>query len=301
MKVCDEKEQTSITHLFYIKTMMRTKGNLYIFSFLVLFSFLPYSMKAQPLQMDALVKIHPWAGKRVGYIGDSVTDPHNSASYNKYWTLLQHWLGITPYVYAISGREWNDVPHQALQLQKDHGDSIDAILIFMGTNDYNSSIPLGCWFVEKQVSVESAHGQPKAPVRVKQRTLSMDANTFRGRINLAMSLLKKIYPTKQIVLLTPLHRGYATFSDKNVQPDESHQNLCGEYIDAYVAVVKEAGNVWSVPIIDLNALCGLYPLEPAQQQYFNNPQTDQLHPNDAGHRRIAQTLFYQLLGLPCSF
>ena len=53
---------------------------------------------------------HPWQGKRVAYLGDSVTDPRNKAAKTKYWAFLRDWLGITPYVYAVSGREWNDIP-----------------------------------------------------------------------------------------------------------------------------------------------------------------------------------------------
>ena len=80
---------------------------------------------------------HPWKGKKVAYFGDSITDPNIKASKVKYWGFLQDWLGITPYVYGVSGRQWNDIPRQADLLQKEHGDDFDAILIFMGTNDYN--------------------------------------------------------------------------------------------------------------------------------------------------------------------
>ena len=34
-------------------------------------------------------------------------------------------------------------------------------------------------------------------------------------------------------------------------------------------------------------------------QYFANPETDRLHPNAKGHERIARTLMYQLLTIPC--
>ena len=78
--------------------------------------------------------LHPWQGKRVAYFGDSITDPRNKASKKKYWTFLQEWLGITPYVYAKSGRMWDDIPRQAEECMKEHGDSVDAIIIFMGTN-----------------------------------------------------------------------------------------------------------------------------------------------------------------------
>ena len=74
---------------------------------------------------------HPWKGKKVAYFGDSITDPNIKASKVKYWGFLQDWLGITPYVYGVSGRQWNDIPRQVDQLQKEHGDDFDAILIFI--------------------------------------------------------------------------------------------------------------------------------------------------------------------------
>ena len=63
--------------------------------------------------------------------------------------------------------------------------------------------------------------------------------------------------------------------------------------------VKEASNIWAVPVIDLNALCGLFPLNDAHAQYFNNADTDRLHPNNMGHKRMALTLMYQLQALYC--
>lgn len=65
--------------------------------------------------------------------------------------------------------------------------------------------------------------------------------------------------------------------------------------------VKEAGNIWAVPVIDWNASCGLFPLIDNQLQYFAKPDIDQLHPNDKGQQRMARTLMYQLLTLPCVF
>ena len=91
---------------------------------------------------------HPWKGKKVAYFGDSITDPNIKASKVKYWGFLQDWLGITPYVYGVSGRQWNDIPRQADKLKKEHGDNFDAILIFMGTNDYNNGVPIGDWYTE---------------------------------------------------------------------------------------------------------------------------------------------------------
>ena len=241
---------------------------------------------------------HPWQGKRVAYFGDSITDPRNSGSKKKYWGFLQDWLGITPYVYGVSGRQWNDIPRQAQKLQEEHGDSVDAILIFIGTNDYNAGVPIGAWFTERPEKVMAGIHEPKHMVDRRHRYPVMSDSTYRGRINKALDCVKRMYPQKQIVLLTPIHRAEFYANEKNWQPREDYTNQCGEYIDAYVESVKEAGNLWAVPVIDLNALCGLYPLMDEMALYFHNTENDRLHPNDVGQARMAQTLMMQLLTLP---
>ena len=126
----------------------------------------------------------------------------------------------------------------------------------------------------------------------------MDEGTFRGRMNIGIKRLKELFPDKQIVLFTPIHRARAEFGPTNLQPDESWQNLCGEYFSAYVDAVKEAANVWGVPVIDLNSVCGMNPMVEAQQPYFRDPATDLLHPSDKGQRRLALTMVRQLMALP---
>lgn len=245
---------------------------------------------------------HPWQGKRVAYLGDSITDPNNKGAKKKYWSWLQDWLQITPYVYGVSGRQWDDIPRQANKLKDEHGNDFDAILIFMGTNDYNRGIPLGEWWDERETMVEYGHGgQAKQMVARRQRTPAKTNETYRGRINIALDSLKRMFPDKQIVLLTPIHRSDFHANDKNWQCDESYTNRCGLYIDEYINAVKEAANIWAVPVIDWNASCGLFPLVAAHGQYFKDSKTDLLHPNDKGQQRMARTLMYQLLTLPCVF
>jgi lysophospholipase L1-like esterase len=239
---------------------------------------------------------HPWAGAKVAYLGDSITDAGVLKEDTHYWGFLQQWLDIEPLVYGRSGHQWHQIAGQADKLMAEHGDDFDAIMIFVGTNDYNAGVPIGEWFTEEKVTV-NADGHQVERIR---RAPVMDQKTYRGRINSVLDKLKRMYPTKQIVLLTPIHRAYAKFADHNVQPDESHQNACGEYVDAYVASIKEASAIWSVPVIDTYALSGLFPMHQEQQMYFPGGN-DWLHPDQDGHRRFALCLYYQLLTLPCRF
>ena len=252
---------------------------------------------------------HPWKDARVAFIGDSITDPYIEQENHDwtgkdnfhYWGCLQKYLGIKPYVYGVSGRMWDDVVNQANQLKSEHGDDFDAITIFLGTNDFIGDVPLGEWYETSLKTAVRALGYPAVEAKRPSRTPVMDMSTLRGRINVAMSTLKRMFPEKQIVILTPVHRAYATFGEQNIQPDESFPNRLGLYFLDYVEAIREAGNVWGVPVIDLNSVCGINPMVEEQVIYFSDSETDRLHPNAKGHERIARTLLYQLFSLPCRF
>lgn len=273
--------------------MMKRRILTFAVSLLIAFSFAVSAEAAGRKARNVTVE-HPWAGAKVAYLGDSITDPKVLKDDVHYWGFLQQWLGIDPLVYGRSGHQWHQIAGQADKLMAEHGDDFDAIMIFVGTNDYNAGVPIGEWFTEEKAVVNSK-GQM---VERMKRTHVMDESTFRGRINMVLDKLKRMYPTKQIVMVTPLHRAYAKFSEKNVQPEECYQNSCGEYPDAYVASIKEAAAIWSVPVIDAYSLSGLFPMHQEQQMYFPGGN-DWLHPNEAGHRRFAKCLMYQLLAIPC--
>lgn len=245
---------------------------------------------------------HPWYGKRIAYIGDSVTDPNQGGGQvTHYWQFLADWLHSTPLVYAVSGYEWSHAVGLTDKLHQEVGEDVDAIIVFLGTNDYNNDLPLGCWFTEKPEQVQRGKGGKEFQDVRMHRSLSMDQSTVRGRINVAMKHLKELYPTKQIILLTPLHRGYAFFGNGNRQPSEDYRNEQGLYIDNYVDAIAEAAHVWAVPVIDIYSLSGLLPTMPSQRQYFCDEKNDQLHPNTQGHQRLAKTLLTQLSSLPCTW
>ena len=240
---------------------------------------------------------HPWQGKRVALFGDSITDPGLGRSWGitQYWGHLQEWLNLDIYNYAVSGKEWDDIPRQLGKLQEEHGQEVDAIVILMGTNDYNMAVPTGQWFTEvDEYILAGTDMQEPATMQLRRRRIPvMDNSTVRGRINIAMSLIKKAYPRCPVVLLTPLHRGWFRVSEGNVQPEESYQNRAGEYLDAYVDAVKEAGNIWSVNVVDLHALSNMNPLY--NQEFYYGGENDHLHPGKEGSLRLAKVLYYQFL------
>jgi len=261
-----------------------------------------------------------WNGAKVAFLGDSITDEGQLKTQDIYWNQLKGILGIKAYCYGISGHQTKDILGQAEKLEKEHGQDVDAIMIFIGTNDFNGSIEPGEWYTEEIVEA-NRDGEMS---QLKHRSLVMDGGTTRSNINIFMSHLKKAYPTKQIILLTPIHRGYFNCHENNIQPEESYANHLGLYIDDYVDIIKETAEVWAVPVIDLASVCGLYPVEPEHARYFREsgmnlkytaaeaatgkPGTelglehhDLLHPNTDGQLRMAYAIAYQLLGYPSHF
>lgn len=269
-----------------------------------LFAVLAFAAGAETARSQSPVAVTPeimtlgsqWQDCEVGFLGDSMSTLCDTAVNKRFYDYLRNLVGIKPHVYAKSGWQWKQLLGEVEKMHSEHPD-LDAVMVWAGTNDYNHSCPIGEFFT---YSSEVVNFNGVMSER-KRRTHVMSDSTFCGRINLLMSKLKQTFPDQQIILLTPIHRGYAQFSSKNVQPSEEYSNALGLYIDDYVRVIKEAGAVWSVPVIDFFSLSGIYPADAAYDGYIQKPLTDRLHPNAKGHFRLARTLQYQLLTLPSNF
>ncbi len=236
-----------------------------------------------------------WREAKVAFLGDSITDARHVGCTSNYWNFLERDLGIVPLVYGKNGHQWKNLTGQAEKLKAEHPDGLAAIFVFAGTNDYNADVPLGEWW---RFGEETVDRGGKGVMKVRRRAPVFDEKTFRGRINSVISYLKDNWPGTPIYLMTPLHRGFATFGPKNVQPDESHANGKGLFIDEYVAAVKEAGNIWAVNVIDLNAESGLFPMSKSHARFFHNEERDMLHPNNAGHEQIAHAIMRRIASAP---
>ena len=237
-----------------------------------------------------------WRGLKVAILGDSISDKNQKN--HLYWQYLGEWLGWDVKCYGISGNAWCHIPAQTDRMIAEMGDEVDAILIFIGTNDYAGGKKLGDWYVEKEGSV-NWWGQDRT---LKHREISLDPGTVRGTANAALLKLKKRYPKTQIVLLTPTKRAFFQCSPTNVQPAEDWPTTIGLHLEDYAAVTVEAGRIWSCPVIDLGGECGLTPLlKDEYAPFFNSKERDLLHPNTEGHRRMAKAILYRLNALPGTF
>ena len=117
----------------------------------------------------------PWTGKKVAFLGDSITDPAQTNRPQRiYWQYLAEDLGLEPHGYAVSGYQWDRVYKAAQKMQQEMGGEVDAIVIFAGTNDYMNGIPLGEWYdvAEEEVYLKGktlkaallCYGRPGTPL-----------------------------------------------------------------------------------------------------------------------------------------
>ena len=235
--------------------------------------------------------IEQWRGKKVAFIGDSITE--GVGSQKAYHQYLSEWLGFEALNYGVNGAQTDSMLDLARRLRAEHRD-VDAVFVLGGTNDYNHGVPLGDFFTARY---ETVNHNGQEVVRL-HREYVLDGQCFCGRLNLLLRELKRGFPRAQIVLMTPLHRGYAEFSAENVQPDELWANSQERFLEDYVAAVRRAAEIWGTPLIDLFRDAGLLPAFDEYAPYFHDAETDRLHPAARGHERMARVIAAALTAIP---
>ncbi|WP_171630475.1 SGNH/GDSL hydrolase family protein [Paenibacillus plantarum] len=202
--------------------------------------------------------LNKWAGKTWGTLGDSITEAGG------YQPLVQEALGFASVInYGKSG-----CPMTAGG-DRDYGatthvgrlidTTLDCVTIFAGVNDYRLDKPIG-------------------------ELGSKDVFTFHGAYAVLIEDILTKNPTCRLSLWTPLQR------DKD-QYDIFYVNAAGHRLIDYVEAIKQIGLLYGLPVLNLYAESGLNKLT---LPHFTS---DGLHPNEAGHRRIADMVVPFLLGL----
>ncbi len=217
-------------------------------------------------------------GKTIHFLGDSITEGYGTSGEDKrYFEIMKGMYGIKAVnCYGISGSRIakQTVPvdiedTRAERYFSSRIDEMDAdadiIFIFGGTNDFG-------------------HGD--APIgKFGDRTV----DTFYGALHVLFTKMVEKYPEATIVVATPLHR-----------ENEYCLRGCGiktkDYapLITYVDVIKEVARYYSLPVCDLYANSGLQPAIPVIKEKYI---PDGLHPNDDGHKVLAEKIGKFMLNL----
>ncbi len=207
------------------------------------------------------------AGKKIAFLGDSITEGCGTSSIeHTFWNVLGQKTGAQVFGYGIGGTRI--APQRVPSDPRADQDFIsrvdgmipdaDVVVVFGGTNDFG-------------------HGDAPFGTRGDQTS-----ETFCGALHVLFTKLYERYPAAQLVVMTPTHRLSETDSVMNEFGVRRSGNL-----RAYVQAIRDAAEDFAVPVLDLFRVSGIQPSVPALREAY---MPDGLHPNDAGHAKIADKL-----------
>ena len=200
-------------------------------------------------------------GKKVNFLGGSITEGVGVERKEEiYLNLLKEAEGLAEARnYGISGTRlarqqgpdsWGPA-YSDRYTEMD--DDADIVVVFGGTNDFgHGDAPFG---------------------EFADRTNA----TYCGACHALMQGLIEKYPAAAIVFMTPLHR--------ETEDEPSMGN--GLPLKAYVDVIKQTAEYYSIPVLDLYAVSGIQPRVPVLKERYC---PDGLHPNAEGHKLMASRL-----------
>lgn len=207
-------------------------------------------------------------GKKIVFLGDSITEGHGTSDKeNKtFWALTGQRTGAEVRGFGIGGTRiapqydaqdniWdqNDFIKRADQMDPD----ADVVVVLGGTNDF---------------------GHGNAPFGTVGDT---EPNTFCGAMDTLCRRLIERYPAATVVIMTPLHR-----ASENAVVNDNGARIAAP-LSAYVDAERRVAEKYALPVLDLYRVSGLQPaVDVIRERYM----PDGLHPNDAGHERIADRL-----------
>ena len=209
--------------------------------------------------------------KKAIFLGDSITEGVGvSDEKNVYWRLVGDALGFEVEGYGVGGtriamqkQEINaGFSETFVERAKRMDKKADIVCVFGGTNDYgHGDAPIG------NIDDESP-------------------STFYGALNTLFSYLCEVYLDSYIFVMTPLHRL------REDDPKGDGYNPPTLPLSGYVNAIREVAEKYSIPVLDLYKVSGMQPsVAPIQEKYM----PDGLHPNDAGHKKMADIITKFLL------
>lgn len=206
-------------------------------------------------------------GKKILFLGDSITEGNGVSSEEfRFSNLIAKNEGAICYNYGIGGTR---IAYQSKPSEKprwdfnfidrvdEMEDVADIVFVFGGTNDFgHGDAAIGDFY-------------------------DRNPYTFYGAVHTLFTKLIEKYPDSNIVFATPIHR---TVEEKNIVKGGVPQNVT---LLQYVEILREMTQYYGIPTLDLYKCSGLQPKIPVICEKY---MPDGLHPNDAGHKILADRI-----------
>lgn len=220
-----------------------------------------------PIRMHGTWTFSKWTGKKVAFMGDSITYGTGVSNDNAvYWRRLSEMLGFSSVTgLGVAGSCWSvtsdyGTGHSPISQRWDQiPTDADLVMIFAGTNDWGHSSVLGTVADTTDVS-----------------TCGAVATAINGVIT--------ANPDVRLAIISPLHRwGFVSSASPLYDNMENSQ---GHTLEDYADAIKETAAAYGIPVIDGFATG----INPRVTAFHDAYVTDGLHPNDNGHGLLANAL-----------
>ncbi len=267
----------------------------------------PYSQGSQSSEANLLVPqpVDPdyYAGKKFVFLGDSITCGVGATSQENYYvTRLANLLGLGSYSnVAVSGTTMSKggEPHVNdcfWKLTEANCSGADVVTIMLGTNDFGTAVKDG-----KLYGAQKYDDNRNA--RELGEFLSDDNTTIYGAVKMwceEIMKLKQTYGCKdtKFFFVTPVPLTRNMSMNSGYGSDQNAENVHGIKLRDICEAIIETCDYYKIPVLDLNMYCGIYYKNASDNNVSKNMVQDGIHPNDAGHKLIAENLYRMLLVNP---
>lgn len=202
------------------------------------------------------ITTNDWSGKVMTCLGDSITQlltQHSNTNYHDYVKTRLDLSQVNNYGLSGTCIASNGTGNSFVDRYSGMTNTSDIITVLGGINDWASNVVIG------------SAGDTVT-------------TTFFGALNTLMPGLIAKYPNQTIVFMTPLKAN-------NVSGTQDTVKGGGKIVD-YVNAIKERGQYYGIPVLDLFSTMLDPQISVVNTTYFH----DGLHPNDAGHTWIGRRL-----------
>ena len=208
--------------------------------------------------------------KVINFLGDSITEGHGTSGPDaRFSHLIEYRCGLKrANNYGIGGTR---IARQ--QKQAEPADPVDSLdyckrcvemdkeadinVVFGGTNDFgHGDAPLGT-------------PDDRTP------------DTFWGACHYLMRTMIETYPDAVTVICTPLHR----IDEDSLRGWNKPADVAP--LSEYVKIIKTVAEYYALPVLDLWSISGM---QPHAETVVHRFMPDGLHPNDAGHKMLADRI-----------
>lgn len=187
-------------------------------------------------------------------LGDSITDQRNHYAHKWYYQWLAEWLAIPTITnLGLSGSTIAQPYEPMVERWQAIPATTDLLLIYAGVNDFGRNVPLG-------------------------QLTDQTTTTFYGALQQLLGSITQRYPQTMVYFISHVAIGTAFFPAVN---QEGYQQ---QDYEAAIAQVTALFGVQHISLFHESTLSF------ADTQQAVALSLDSLHPNDAGHKKIAQLL-----------